>query len=112
MFFYYSDKALRQFSKLDKAIQKEIKTYTDNLESLENPRTKGKALKANLKGLEDIKKNPHKYKDHALKGNLKGIRDCHIRPDLILLYEKNNNELILTALRIGKHSELGLSNDR
>ncbi|VTX66645.1 Uncharacterised protein [Campylobacter jejuni] len=34
MFFYYSDKALRQFSKLDKAIQKEIKTYTDNLESL------------------------------------------------------------------------------
>ncbi|GAA7176564.1 type II toxin-antitoxin system mRNA interferase toxin, HP0892 family [Helicobacter pylori] len=53
-----------------------------------------------------------KYKDHALKGNLKGIRDCHIRPDLILLYEKNNNELILTALRIGKHSELGLSNDR
>lgn len=47
MFFYYSDKALRQFSKLDKAIQKEIKTYTDNLESLENPRTKGKALKAN-----------------------------------------------------------------
>ncbi|ENY6720816.1 type II toxin-antitoxin system RelE/ParE family toxin [Campylobacter jejuni] len=51
MFFYYSDKALRQFSKLDKAIQKEIKTYTNNLESLENPRTKGKALKANLKGL-------------------------------------------------------------
>lgn len=39
-----------------------------------------------LKDLEDIKKNPHKYKDHALKGNLKGIRDCHIRPDLILLY--------------------------
>lgn len=109
MFFYYSDKTLRQFSKLDKAIQKEIKTYTDNLESLENPRTKGKALKANLKGLEDIKKNPHKYK---LKGNLKGIRDYHIRPNLILLYEKNNNELILTALRIGKHSELGLSNDR
>ncbi|EOH4406687.1 type II toxin-antitoxin system mRNA interferase toxin, RelE/StbE family, partial [Campylobacter jejuni] len=47
-----------------------------------------------------------------LKENLKGIRDYHIRPNLILLYEKNNNELILTALRIGKHSELGLSNDR
>ncbi|MFY4755309.1 type II toxin-antitoxin system YafQ family toxin [Campylobacter jejuni] len=53
-----------------------------------------------------------KYKDHELKGNLKDIRDCHISSDLILLYEKNNNELILTALRIGKHSELGLSNDR
>ena len=37
-----------------------------------------------LKDLEDIKKNPHKYKEHALKGKLKGIRDCHIRPDLIL----------------------------
>ncbi|ENY6720749.1 type II toxin-antitoxin system mRNA interferase toxin, RelE/StbE family [Campylobacter jejuni] len=37
-----------------------------------------------------------KYKDYALKGKLKGIRDYHIRPDLILIYEKRK-ELLATV---------------
>ena len=47
-----------------------------------------------------------KYKDHALSGSYKGCRDCHIRPDLVLIYKKDNDILVLTALRIGSHSEL------
>ncbi|MGP1510725.1 MAG: type II toxin-antitoxin system YafQ family toxin [Treponema lecithinolyticum] len=47
-----------------------------------------------------------KYKDHALRGSYKGCRDCHIRPDLVLIYKKDNDILVLTALRIGSHSEL------
>ena len=47
-----------------------------------------------------------KYRDHALVGNYKGCRDCHIRPDLVLIYKKDNDILVLTALRIGTHSEL------
>ncbi|QTQ17042.1 type II toxin-antitoxin system YafQ family toxin [Treponema parvum] len=47
-----------------------------------------------------------KYKDHALSGSYKGCRDCHIRPDLVLIYKKNNEILVLTALRVGTHSEL------
>ncbi|MBS9781860.1 MAG: type II toxin-antitoxin system mRNA interferase toxin, RelE/StbE family, partial [Gammaproteobacteria bacterium] len=31
-------------------------------------------------------------------------RDCHIKPDLILIYEKRNNDLILH--RMGSHSDL------
>ena len=51
----------------------------------------------------------HKYKDHELKGGLKGIRDCHIEPDLVLIYKKDKEELILTALRLGSHSNLGIN---
>ena len=47
-----------------------------------------------------------KYKDHTLKGELEGFRDCHVKPDLVLIYSKNKNTLILTAFRINTHSEL------
>lgn len=49
-----------------------------------------------------------KYKDHKLKGNLTNLRNCHIEPDLVLIYEKDKKELILTALRINSHANLGL----
>ena len=49
-----------------------------------------------------------KYKDHSLKGKLKDFRDCHIEPDLVLIYKKSEEYLILTALRIGSHSSLGI----
>lgn len=45
-----------------------------------------------------------KYKDHQLTGNWKGHRDCHIEPDWILIYQRNDNALILE--RTGSHSEL------
>ena len=47
-----------------------------------------------------------KYKDHTLKGELEGFRDCHVKPDLVLIYSKNKNTLILTAFRKNTHSEL------
>ena len=50
---------------------------------------------------------PSKYKDHALSGNYTGYRDCHIRPDVVLIYEIKNGYLIL--IRIGKHNKLGLT---
>lgn len=31
---------------------------------------------------------PDRCVDHALTGNWKGFRDCHVRPDLVLIYEK------------------------
>lgn len=50
---------------------------------------------------------PIKYKDHALTGNLADCRDCHIKPDLVLLYRLDGNELQL--IRLGSHSELKLA---
>ena len=59
-----------------------------------------------LKILEKGEKLDPKYKDHALKGEYSKYRDCHIRPDLVLIYEKREDLLILKALRIGKHNEV------
>lgn len=47
-----------------------------------------------------------KYRDHALQGIYKGSRECHIEPDLLLIYKKQDDILLLTCLRVGSHSEL------
>ncbi len=49
---------------------------------------------------------PAKYHDHPLSGCFKGYRDCHIKPDILLIYDINNEESILQLVRIGSHSEL------
>ena len=36
-----------------------------------------------------------KYRDHDLTGNYKGTRECHIEPDWLLIYEIQNNVLVL-----------------
>ena len=49
---------------------------------------------------------PPKYKDHPLAGNYADCRECHITPDWLLIYRKNDRELILTLTRTGTHSDL------
>lgn len=48
---------------------------------------------------------PDKYRDHELVGEFKGVRDCHIKPDLLLLYRKIDEDY-LQLIRLGSHSEL------
>ena len=48
-----------------------------------------------------------KYRDHALTGDWQPNRDCHIKPDLILIYQKPYEETLL-LVRLGSHSELGI----
>ncbi|EAL1486893.1 type II toxin-antitoxin system YafQ family toxin, partial [Campylobacter upsaliensis] len=47
-----------------------------------------------------------KYKDHALKGNYIGFRECHIKPDLLLIYRKNNDILELYLANLGNHNNV------
>ena len=47
-----------------------------------------------------------KYRDRELLGKYKGIRECHIEPDWLLMYEYQNEYLILILNRIGSHSDL------
>ena len=47
-----------------------------------------------------------KYLDHKLTGNLSDFRECHLLPDWLLIYRVDKNKLILTASRVGSHSEL------
>jgi len=47
---------------------------------------------------------PKKYRDHALSGEWSGFRECHIKPDLLLIYETGEDSIQL--VRLGSHSEL------
>ena len=49
---------------------------------------------------------PDSYKDHELVGNMKGLRELHIRPDVLLVYEKQDSIITLLLVNIGSHSEL------
>lgn len=49
---------------------------------------------------------PQKCRDHALHNDWEGCRDCHVRPDVVLVYQKTDDGLVLLLLRIGSHSEV------
>lgn len=57
--------------------------------------------------LADDQELPRRYFDHALAGQWVDCRDCHVKPDLVLIYRKPDDET-LEPVRIGSHSELGL----
>jgi mRNA interferase YafQ len=48
---------------------------------------------------------PSQYKDHILTGRWNNHRECHLKPDLLLIYLKLNDDA-LTLSRLGSHSEL------
>lgn len=67
----------------------------------------------NVKLMEDVinklakqEQLPEKNRDHALSGDYIGLRECHITPDWLLIYEINNDDLILYLTRTGTHSDL------
>ena len=49
---------------------------------------------------------PIKYKDHALSGDYLNFRECHIKPDWLLIYHIDDEELELFLLITGTHSYL------
>ena len=49
---------------------------------------------------------PAAFRDHALTGDLSGYRECHIKGDLLLVYQKNDRVLIIDLVDIGTHSQI------
>ncbi|MDO4477813.1 MAG: type II toxin-antitoxin system YafQ family toxin [Lachnospiraceae bacterium] len=47
-----------------------------------------------------------KYRDHELKGNYRGFRECHIQPNWLLIYLKDDGVLTLTLVDTGTHADL------
>lgn len=70
--------------------------YKNDLESL---------LSDVLKFLSTNKELPEKYLDHPLGGNWRRYRECHLKPDLLLIYNKPDEHTLRLA-RLGSHSEL------
>jgi mRNA interferase YafQ len=46
------------------------------------------------------------FRDHELQGKLAGTRDCHIGPDWVLLYKRDEGQLLLLLIRTGTHSKM------
>ncbi|MCW3490475.1 type II toxin-antitoxin system YafQ family toxin [Dethiobacter alkaliphilus] len=59
-----------------------------------------------LETLLEEKPLAEKHRDHALVGKYSGFRECHILPDWLLIYQIDNETLILVASRTGTHSDL------
>ena len=67
----------------------------------------------NLKDLNDVtdllqegKPLPERCRDHLLTGNYKGYRECHINPDWLLIYKKEEVIKVISLGRTGTHSDL------
>ena len=46
------------------------------------------------------------YHDHILSGRYDGLHECHVRPDMLLVYDIDEGVLVLTLFRTGSHSDL------
>lgn len=81
--------------------KKELKKYLKQPIKLEKIRNLLQILLE--KGAEGI---PTKMKPHILIGNYKGCWECHIEPDLLLIWEQDDEKKEIILYRLGSHSEL------
>jgi mRNA interferase YafQ len=47
-----------------------------------------------------------KYNLHYLKGRFTGFLECHIKPDLLIIFNKIEKEKVILLYDIGSHSNL------
>jgi len=47
-----------------------------------------------------------KHKPHKLSGNYKRYWECHVKPDLLLIWDENEQINLLELVRTGTHSDL------
>lgn len=83
MRFVYATKANKQFRKLDAVTQKRVKNYTSELQTLENPRSRGSALVGNLAGLWRYRVGDYR-----------------------LIYHINDDELVILCLEIAHRNKV------
>ena len=49
---------------------------------------------------------PPEYKPHKLSGKYAGYWECHLQPDWLLVWLPHEQELVLTFIDTGTHSDL------
>lgn len=85
---------------------KPTSTYKNDLKKYQHKKPVLQELDRVLKLLIKKKKLPEKYCDHLLSGKWNPARECHIKPDVLLIYQIENKEDILKLIRLGSHSDL------
>jgi len=61
----------------------------------------------NLLSFQGVSALPERMKAHKLSGNYKGSWECHIFPDLLLIWDQEDNPINeVHLIRLGSHAEL------
>jgi len=47
-----------------------------------------------------------KYQDHQLTGEFQDYRECHVKNNILLMYQKHENILVLLLINLGTHDDL------
>ena len=63
-------------------------------------------LKEAIRKLEKDGKLPPTYRPHKLSGQYSGSWECHLKGNWLLVWEQNDEELILLFTGSGTHSDL------
>lgn len=64
------------------------------------------ALKEVMVLLEQSGTLPKQFKPHKLKGKYLGLWECHVKPDWLLVWKQDDEELTLLFMHTGTHSDL------
>ncbi len=84
-----------------------LETTTQFDRDLKRQEKRGKSLDKLYENIETLRtRRPvgPKHRDHPLGGEWRGWRDCHLEPDWVLIYRKDDSTLQLG--RTGSHSDL------
>jgi mRNA interferase YafQ len=79
--------------KYSSQFKKDLKSFAHKSKILEE-------LQQVIKTIMNGEQLPVRYLDHNLKGKMLGKRECHIKPDILLVYEIIDDDLILLLLRL------------
>ena len=71
-----------------------------------SPKRNMQALKEVMDMLAEDKPLPKEKRDHHLSGGWVGYRECHVQPDFLLIYKKDDKKNSIIFERVGSHSEL------
>ena len=65
-------------------------------------------MRAVVKDLINDRPLEQKHRDHELSGEYAGVRECHVEPDWLLIYDREDTleSGSLKLIRTGTHSEL------
>lgn len=85
---------------------KESKRYRKDLKRLRQANVDLSPLNQVINLLVNGELLPEMYHDHKLKGDLSGYRACHIAPDWLLLYERDDEFLYILCLQTGDHRQV------
>jgi len=78
--------------------------FREDLKSLQHRHADRKALSEVIEWLRHDIPLPARCHLHALKGKYADVLECHVRPDLLLIFDRSGDELRL--MRIGSHAKL------